>query len=249
MNNSQFIYLSLTVLIITLFITFIYYEFYYLKKVNNKDKIILNSDVIILLDKKNNRGSPYHFKQEWGTDNYGSIILNKDQFEIPHNDRYITYPRNEKSCSTQYNNISISMDIKLPYIYSNKGWNKTYQSYKPIIKFGNSPVISYNPYNHQIILSILYKDNPNVVRVQNIYFNDVFIEKWMNIIFVIENRKVKIYLNKKLVKYDILDGVPMLQLSDNHLVKMGEYKNNLNGYINNITLYMKALTTQEINKL
>ena len=140
------------------------------------------------------------------------------------------------------------MDIKLPYIYSNKGWNKTYKSYKQIIKFGSSPVISYNPYNHQLILSILYKDNPNNIKVKNIYIKDIFIEKWMNIIFVIENRKVKIYMNKKLIKYNILEGVPMIHLSDNHLVKMGEYKNNFNGYINNITLYMKALTTKDIEK-
>ena len=232
-----------------LFITFIYYEFYYLKRINNKQKLNYNSNKIVLLDKKNNRSKSYHFKQEWGTEIDGSVVFNKDELEVPHNDKYISYPKDDTTCSTQYNNISISMNIKLPYIYSNKGWNKTYKSYKPIIKFGTSPVISYNPYNHQIILSILYKDNPNVIKVKNVYINNIYIEKWMNIIFVIENRKIKIYSNKKLIKYDILDGVPMLHLSDNHIVKMGEYKNNFNDYLNNITLYMKALTTKDIEQL
>lgn len=248
-NNNQFIYLSLSICIIVLFITFIYYEFYYIKKINNKKKLKYDNNKIVLLDKINNKGKSYYFKQEFGTDVESNVVINKDGMEITNYDKYISYPKDNKINNIEFNNITISIDIKLPYIYSNKEWNNTYQSYKPIIKFGSSPIISYNPYKHQLILSILYKDNPNTVKVKNIYINDIYIEKWMNIIFVIENRKIKIYSNKKLIKYDILDGVPILNLSDNYIIKMGQYKNNFNGLINNITLYLKTFSTKEIENL
>ena len=246
-NSSGFIYTSLAVMIIILILTYIYYEFYYLKTTKDK-KTKVNNNVVVLLDKNNNKGNPYHINQNFGTDKDGNVAYNNN-IEVNNLDRFITYPNDYQNCSNSISAVSIFMNIKFPYVYSNKDWNSSYQNYKPIIQFGSSPKISYNPYNHRLILSLVYKDNPNLVKVRNINVKEIPIEKWVKLVFVIDNRKIKIYLNNQIINYEILPGVPILDFRNNYLVKIGDYNNNFNGHINNITMYLKSLTTKEIKNL
>lgn len=246
-SSSGFVYSSLAIMMIVLILTYIYYEFYYLKnKKDNKTKV--NDNVIVLLSKRNNRGNPYHFNQNFGTDQDGSVAYNGN-VEVNNLDKFISYPDNYKNCSNSVSAISLFMNIKFPYVYSNNDWNSSYQNYKPIIQFGSSPKILYNPYKHQVILSIIYKDNPNLIKVRNITIEEIPIEKWINLVFVIDNRKIKIYLNNEIIRYEILPGVPIMDFRNNYLVKIGDFNNNFNGHLNNITMYLKSLTSKEIKKL
>lgn len=246
-NSSSFLFSAMSFTIILLILTYIYYEFYYLRRKKDK-KTKVNNNIVVLLDRKNNKGKPYHLIQNFGTDKNGNVAYNNN-VEINNLDRFITYPTNYQSCSNSISNVTLFMNIKFPYVYSNKDWNSSYQNYKPIIQFGSSPKISYNPYNHQVILNLVYKDNPNIIKVRNITVKEIPIEKWVNLVFVIDNRKIKIYLNNQIINYEILPGVPILDFRNNYLVKIGDYNNNFNGHINNITMYLKSLSTDEIKKL
>lgn len=247
-DNSGFMFTSLAILIIILVLTYIYYEFYYLKQQNKKKVSKIKNDVVVLLDRKNNKGKPYYFSQDFGTDTQGNIVYNKKE-EINNLDKFITYPSDYQNCSNAITNVTISMNIKFPYVYSNKDWSSSYQNYKPIIQFGSTPKISYNPYTHEVILSLVYKDNPNLIKVRNLKVKEIPIEKWVKLAFVIDNRKIKIYLNGNIINYEILPGVPILDFRNNYLVKIGDYKNNFNGYLNNITMFLKPLSNNEIKKL
>ena len=71
----------------------------------------------------------------------------------------------------------------------------------------------------------------------------------MHLIYVIQNRDITIYVNKKLIKTHTLKGVPILNFNNKTLVKFGEYNNNFNGLVDNITLYEKILTNEEIKSM
>ena len=47
------------------------------------------------------------------------------------------------------------MDIKFPYVLPNSDWKSSYKTLKPIVSFGNSPTISYNPFYDYLDFSFL----------------------------------------------------------------------------------------------
>jgi hypothetical protein len=244
LNKTQpiFIYIIFIVGVVLLIIVFLYYEFYYLP--SNKK----NEHFITILDYRNNKNKPYLFEQKFGTNKSGNVVYD-DGNKIETFDKYIEYNTiDEFDCNTTLSNVTISMDFKLPYVSPNQDWNSTFKKNKNIIQFGSSPIISYNPFKNKIIFSILYKDNPNRQITETIEI-DGLTTTWINLIFVIQNRNITIYLNKTLIKNITLKTVPILNFNNKTLVKIGDYNNNFNGLVNNITLYEKSSTLKEIQKL
>jgi hypothetical protein len=238
-----FIYIVIVSSVILLIIVFLYYEFYYIPSKSSEFK-----DYKILLDKNDNKGKPYLFSQKFGTDNKGNIVIDEGE-KIINIDKFIEYESIDKfDCNSTLNNVTIYMKIKLPYIAPNKKWHSSFRKKKHIIQFGKSPTISYEPINDKIILNILYKDNPTRLITEKIEIDGI-IENWMHIVYVIQNRNIFIYLNKKLIKTYLLKGVPILNFNNKTLVKFGEHNNNFNGLVENITLYEKNLTSEQIKNM
>ena len=140
------------------------------------------------------------------------------------------------------------MNIYFPNVISSKGWNTSYKNSKPIISFGESPVISYNPFHNYLEVKFKMKYTSN--NQKNIYYKleNIPNASWLELVIVIEGKKLKIYLNRKLEKYIQLINIPILQFSANHKIKFGEYRNNFNGMVKKITFYKNALTTKEIQE-
>jgi hypothetical protein len=242
-QEKTFIYIFFIAGVVLLFITFLYYEFYYLPSNFNNKK-----NFITILDSRNNKNNPYLFHQKFGSNSSGTIVV-ENGIKVKNLDNYIEYNTlNPDDCNTTLMNVSIKLNLKLPYISPNQNWHKSFRNDKNIIQFANSPIISYNPIKNKIIFAILYKDNPNRSITEKIEIDGI-IEYWMDIMYVIENRIISVYLNKKLIKKHILKAVPILNFNNRTLVKVGDYNNNFNGLVNNITLYEKTITAKEIQKL
>ena len=204
--------------------------------------------ILKVIDKSDNNGKPYLFHEKFGTEQNGNVIIEKEG-KIENIDKYIEYSTiDEFDCNSTLNNATISMKLKLPYVAPNKKWHSSFRNDKSIIQFGKSPMISYQPIQDKIVLRVLYKDNPTRVITEKIELDGI-IENWMHIVYVIQNRNISIYLNKKLIKTHTLKGVPILNFNNKSLVKFGEYNNNFNGLIENITLYEKILTSEEIKSM
>ena len=163
-------------------------------------------------------------------------------------DKRFDFLENE-DCEKVETEISIFMNIKFPYVYSNKSWKSSYKSMKPILQIGDSPIIQYNPFHNYLEIGIAYKGKSVFKKMKYIRIENILLKKWLDFHFVIENRKIKIYQDKKLIKYEVLDSVPILDIDKSTIIKFGEYHNNFNGLVNKIIFYRKALTTSEIKNL
>ena len=72
------------------------------------------------------------------------------------------------------------------------------------------------------------------------------IQKWFQLVVKINGRSVEIYIDKLLVKYQLLDNVPML--SNNNII-LGKKGHNPNIYIGRIEYSPRLLTLNEIRAL
>ena len=176
------------------------------------------------------------------------LNIKEKTIEVMSLDKKFDFLENE-DCDNIETEMSIFMNIKFPYVYSNKGWKSSFKNMKPIIQIGNSPIIQYNPYNNYLEIGIAYKGKSVFKKMKYIRIENILLKKWLDFHFVIENRKIKIYQDKKLIKYEMLDSVPILNIDKSTIIKFGEYHNNFNGLVNKIIFYRKALTTSEIKNL
>ena len=248
-GGVHYTYLIILVGVLILFFTFIFYERYFLpeKLKGSKSK---KSRHEILLDNKNNedkKGQPYHFKQNFGTTKEGSIGYDENDFPAYQVDKYFETLEETSDCNSKYlQEVSISMDIKFPYVLPNSNWKSSYKIMKPIVSFGSSPSVSYNPFYDYLDFNFLIKYASKTPVNKHIILDNIPTSTWINLILVIDNRKIKIYLNKKLVKYVILENIPILEFTSNSPIKFGEYNNNFNNLINKIIFYKRSLSTNEI---
>lgn len=251
-NNSQTIggvhytYIIILSVVLLFFVVFIYYERYYLpdkiKQESSKTK-----DFEILLDSKNFKNKPIKFEQEFGTTENGYVAYDENDNAIYHIDKYFTmFDINNKCVAGLTQEATIYMNIYFPDVKSNDGWYSSYKNSKPIIAFGNSPIISYNPFYNFLELVFKTKYASNVEVNKYIKLENIPNSKWLDIVIVIDNKKVKIYLNKKLEKYVILDNIPVLNFSNSHKIKFGQYNNNFNGLLNKVVFYKRSLLSSEI---
>ena len=243
-NNNLGVIIGFSILL--LFLIFIIYN-KYPNNNNHNIKKDYTKEYEILLDSKNNNGNPYHFKQNFGSDKKGELKYNKN-YEITTLDKGFDFFENE-DCNKIFNQITLNIKMKFPYIYPNKGWENSYKNIKPILNIGNSPTINYNPYHNYIEIGIQYKGKSVFTKTKYIKLENILLQKWLDYYFVIDNRKVKIYLDKKLIKYVLLDSVPILNINKYTNIKFGEYHNNFNGLVEKIIFYRNALSSTEIKNL
>tara|TARA_B100000242_G_C43028730_1_gene479160 strand:- start:494 stop:1306 length:813 start_codon:yes stop_codon:yes gene_type:complete len=237
--------------VLLLFFVMIYYERYYLPKKQMTETQNFNKDPEVLLDKKNNNNKPYHFIQKFGTTKDFNQAYDENDEAVSHMDTLFKTLSNQGGC--QDNNMktaSLFMRIKFPHVLPNKDWKTSYKLDKPIVAFGESPIISYNPYYNYFNISVLlkYASLDKEFR-KHVRIDDIPNTTFIDIIIVFDNKKLKIYFNKNLELYETLENIPILHFTENHKIKYGEYNNNFNGFIDKMTFYKKALITSEIESM
>ena len=91
--------------------------------------------------------------------------------------------------------------------------------------------------NHLEVVIFDYNDTYNRCRIEN-----VPLQKWVNLIVSVYNQTLDLYLDGKLVKTCVLDGVPRLDASDDVYVTPD---GGFSGWTSNIEYWDKALNPQE----
>lgn len=141
--------------------------------------------------------------------------------------------------------LTFCWDMYIPAQNGNDKWQNNYNYLKPIIKMGDSPVISYHPKKNYLSIVCKYRNNPFYAQFSEIKFNDIRLQKWSQYIIVIENRNIRLFVNGKLVSTKVLHSVIVIPDIGNNIV-LGEQNNNFLGKINNLTLYPYPLSYDEI---
>jgi hypothetical protein len=147
----------------------------------------------------------------------------------------------------------------------NSHWFSNFTSDKYIINRDYSPAILYQPYNNSIKVILKTKDlrknleeeNNNVYSSSNTYYDftekkqsievsDIKYQHWNQLVVVVDNRYVDIYLNAKLVKSALLDNVPIF---NNNEIIIGKPKHNPNCFLGKLEYKPDIIPMTEINAL
>ena len=141
--------------------------------------------------------------------------------------------------------LTFSWDMYIPAKNGNDAWQNNYNYLKPIITFGDSPVISYHPKKNYLSMVVKYRNNPFYTQFTELKYTDVRLQNWSQYIFVIENRNIRLFINGKLVLTKLLPSVVVIPQLNTRVV-LGEQNNNFLGKIKNLTLYPYPLSYAEI---
>ena len=216
MEFSQIIFIVL--LIITIVLGVLYY-FYYYKSDNNMSKYKI--DIL---------------KDEATFDEGYSQILNTN---------LLVKDRTGILIPNMGYGITFAWEMNIPNLAGNDKWKHNYNTLKPIISMGDSPVISYHPKKNYISIILKYKNNPFYVQMAEIRFDDIKLQSWNKYIAIVDNRSVKLYINGTLMATKFLPSIPMIN-DVNSEIELGQTNNNFLGKVRNIVLYPYPLSFKEI---
>ena len=141
--------------------------------------------------------------------------------------------------------LSFVWDMYIPSLNGNDKWQTSFNRIKPIISMMDSPVISYHPKKNYISIVLKYRNNPFYAQFAEVKFENVKPQNWSNYIVVIENRNIKLFINKKLVALKILPSVPVVYDIQSEII-LGDINNNFQGKVRNMALYPYPLSIDEV---
>lgn len=219
MELQHIIIIFITLIII--FLGIIYYIFYY-----NGNSNLSKYKISILTDETT-------FSQDYNQ-TYNTNLLVKDR-------KGLLIP------NMGYG-ISFVWEMNIPNLSGNDKWNSSFNTLKPIISLGDSPIISYHPKKNYLSVILKYKNNPFYVQLAEIRFDDIKLQAWYKYIVIIDNRSVKLYINGNLSATKFLPSIPMINDVNSDL-QLGELNNNFMGKIRNFSIYPYPISYSEIPNL
>jgi len=216
--DFEYIYLFIFIIIIIILFSIFYY-YYWTPSQSNivKYKISLLNDEIVFDDT---------FTQ---TLNMNTLVANRKTLYVPQ----LGY------------GLSFVWDMYIPTLNGNDKWQTSFNRIKPIISMMDSPVISYHPKKNYISIVLKYRNNPFYAQFAEVKFENVKPQNWSNYIVIIENRNIKLFINKKLVALKILPSVPVVYDIQSEIV-LGDINNNFQGKVRNMALYPYPLSIDEV---
>lgn len=137
-------------------------------------------------------------------------------------------------------------------------WNYKYGEPKVLLSRkdnlnGFNPLVYFDPTENNVsVLLSCYGSNPEtpeenfICKVKNIN-----LQKWVNLILVMNNRTLDVYINGKLTKTCILPGVPRVNNDADVQITPGNNPNNLddnagfNGYVSKMKFFSYDMTPQQ----
>ena len=216
--DFEYIYLFIFIIIIIILFSIFYYYYWEPSQSNiAKYKLSLLNDETIFDDT---------FTQ---TLNINTLVTNRKTLYVPQ----LGY------------GLSFVWDMYIPTLNGNDKCQTSFNRIKPIISMMDSPVISYHPKKNYISIVLKYRNNPFYAQFAEVKFENVKPQNWSNYIVVIENRNIKLFINKKLVALKILPSVPVVYDIQSEIV-LGDINNNFQGKVRNMTLYPYPLSIDEV---
>jgi hypothetical protein len=143
--------------------------------------------------------------------------------------------------------MTLMWEMYIPNNPPNKFYNSSFNKLKPIVKFGDSPQIYYQPKQGYLSIILKYTDNPFYSNYPEIKIENVKLQKWEKYIMVIQDRNINVFVNNKLVSSRTLMNIPYIYLFEG--IELGEINNNFLGVIKNMKVLTRALTIKEIKNL
>ena len=138
--------------------------------------------------------------------------------------------------------------IKFRNIPENAGVLKTiFTEPKNIMNRNNSPKITYNIYSNILIFTVQYKNDDALVNY-NLEVEDLPIQRWTHIAYVLDNRNINVFIDGKLHKSGFIPSVPFLFNKNLNIGEIGETEN-FNGYLSDGRYYNKALNYDKIESI
>jgi hypothetical protein len=112
-------------------------------------------------------------------------------------------------------------------------WDYNYDQNKYIIKWHNCNIwLSKKDNNLNISVPVFNKTNPEIIT-----YKKIKLQKWINIIIILDNRHLDLWINGKLFNSKYLSNVPNLINNSLEITPMGGFS----GYIYNIIYYSYPL--------
>jgi hypothetical protein len=216
----EFEYIYLFMFIIIIIILFIIFYYYYWEPSQSNlvnYKLSLLNDETIFDDT---------FTQ---TINVNTLVANRKTLYVPQLGYGLTFV----------------WDMYIPTLNGNDKWQTSFNRIKPIISMMDSPVISYHPKKNYLSIVLKYRNNPFYAQFAEVKFENVKPQNWSNYIVIIENRNIKLFINKKMVAIKILPSVPVIYDIQSE-ISLGDINNNFQGKVRNMVLYPYPLSIDEI---
>ena len=142
--------------------------------------------------------------------------------------------------------ITFAWEMNIPNNAGNDKWKRSYNTLKPIISLGDSPVISYHPKKNYLSVVMKYKNNPFYVQIAEVRFDNIKLQNWYKYIVIIDNRSVKLYINGVLSTTKFLPSIPMINDLNSEL-SLGSKDNNFMGKVRNVVIYPYPISYNEID--
>lgn len=191
MNTSNYIILAIFVI----FITFIYLYRHKIFMINNKKESFTLIDDEVVFDKTI---STQKIRIEETKKKYSPIVF-------------------ENGIGLK---LLIRFDMFINSINESEGWSDTFDSYKPIFKFGDSIYIIYNPKSSNLKVQIKYRNSSYYDQWWDID-KEILQQKWNNIVVEINGRRSNLFINNKLIKSIVGPNVPLLTQNPKEYILIG----------------------------
>lgn len=129
--------------------------------------------------------------------------------------------------------FNVKFNIYISALSESDGWNDTYDSYKPVFKFGDGISIIYNPKDSKMKVNIRYRNSSYYDQWWNIN-TEIPQQKWTEIMVEINGRKSNLYKDGKMIKSMIGPNVPLLPQNSKEFISIGG--GNFQGKLKNMVI-------------
>lgn len=176
-------------------------------------------------------------------DRYTSVLCKPTHFK----DTFNMFISNTKlPLSKKGNQFSYSLWINFQNVAESSQWYTNVNYKKPILYRFGSPNINYYPKDHKLQIQMAYKDKTGDIDYYNIDITTLPIQKWFNLIIVLDNRYVDVFIDGRRYITGHLPSVPFIF---NRNLYLGETDNNFNGYVDRVKYFNYSLNEAEVANL
>jgi hypothetical protein len=148
--------------------------------------------------------------------------------------------------SVEGEKYTFSFWVNITNIPESAHWDSDVNIPKGIISHFDSPNVSYLVKEDILRVTVGYKDEGGMAGRYNFNLKKFKYQKWENIIVVVDNRSVDIYINGELDRSAFLPNVPWIS-NDN--LYIGQAGNNFNGHVGLVEYLNDALTIDKVKEL
>jgi len=148
--------------------------------------------------------------------------------------------------SVEGEKYTFSFWVNITNIPESAHWDSDVNIPKGIISHFDSPNVTYIVKEDILRVTVGYKDEGGMAGRYNFNLKNFKYQKWENIIVVVDNRSVDIYINGELDRSAFLPNVPWIS-NDN--LYIGQAGNNFNGHVALVEYLNDALTIDKVKKL